>query len=87
MSLKEILKRKAKCLVWRNMTGAQSHTCTQAADECVPSINNEGTITEKSLLNTLFFSRVAGHRRHITSTTTGPTAIGKSRKARLSGFS
>lgn len=69
------------------MTGAQSHTCTQAADECVPSINNEWTITEKSLLNILFFSRAAGHRRHITSTTTGPTPTGKSRKARLSGFS
>lgn len=53
---KKYLREKAKCLVWRNMTGAQSHTCTQA-DECVPSINNECTITEKFLLNTLFFSQ------------------------------
>lgn len=57
MSLKEILKTKAKSLVWRNTTGAQSHTCTPAADECVPSINNKCTITEKSFLNTLSFSQ------------------------------
>lgn len=52
------------------MPGANSLTCMQIADECVPSINNKRAMTEKAFLNTI---ELLEDRRHTISATAGPT--------------
>lgn len=65
------------------MPAANSPTCMQIADECVPSINNKWTVTEKGPLNIISSpTELLEDRRHTISRTAGPTPTVNSNQER-----